>query len=141
MGNIRRRDLREIGVVASALMGIIYSDGCRNEGDLDASAMGEVRVRGRRWRKGEGEDRKSLFGSEGVAKYYSKTEIWTHALPLGLPIIVIHSSTALTARPTKKPLRFPILPLPPRFRRCRACLGLDFNASQRNSDRELAANK
>ena len=45
---------------------------CHNEGESDLSAACEARVRGRRRRRTEGTDRKSLFGSKGDAKHLSK---------------------------------------------------------------------
>jgi len=81
--------------------------------------------------EGKGADRNSLFGSEGVAKYYSKTEIWTHALPPGLQIT--DPFTALTlvcAHPTKKPFGFSDPAPPPRScKRCDVCLDPGSNAT------------
>ena len=58
--------------VASAIAGFKCSGACRDEGESDPSAVREARIRGRRRRKAEGTDRKSLFGSKGDAKYLSK---------------------------------------------------------------------
>ena len=49
---------------------------CCDEGQVGASMMREVRIRGRRQgrrrRGGEGSDRKCLFGSEDDAKRFAK---------------------------------------------------------------------